>query len=110
MKKLLEIIRGVRRIELLLLIAAIAVLVLQSCSFGTIGSSDLEDRLCAILSAIEGVGEVRVMVVEGEQGVAEGVLVVAEGADDAGTCIRIQRAVKTLLGIELSRIEVARCN
>lgn len=106
MKKILDRLRGARWIELLLAIAAAAILLLQLMDGS--GGSDLERRLVSILSSVEGVGGVEVMVVEGEDGAVEGVLVVADGADDAGTCLRIQYAVQTLLGVEAASVEVVR--
>lgn len=101
--------KGARRIEWILAAAAIAVLLLMSggLRFGGEGiQTDLERRLTGILSQVDGVGKVRVMVAEDEDGSVEGVLVAAEGADDIRVCLRIQYAVQTLLGAEASQIEV----
>lgn len=108
MKKILEILRGARRIEILLALVALAILLLQfSGDFQVMnGGTDLERRLAGVLSRIEGVGRVEVMVAENSAGEPEGVLVVAQGADDVGVCLRLQYAVQTLLGTEAARIEV----
>lgn len=107
MKRLLELFRGARKIEIFLMIAAAAMLLLQfGSTSGKHAQTDLESRLTLALRQIEGVGEVHVMIVQQEDETAQGVLVVADGADDVGVCLRIQYAVKTLLGVESSEIEV----
>ena len=88
MKKFLGELKAARNIEWFLAILAIAVLLL---------------RLSAILSRIEGAGSVEAMI--SEDG-SNGVLIVAEGADDLGVCLHLQYAVQTLLGTESSRIEI----
>ena len=110
MKKMLDILKGARWFEVLLALVAIAILLLQfagSASFGSDGT-ELERRLSGILGQIDGVGRVKVMVTQSADGVPEGALVVAEGADDVGVCLRLQYAVQTLLGIEASKIEIVR--
>ena len=110
MKKFLDALRGARKIEIFLAIAAIAVLLLQGGvpfqpkTHGT----ELEQRLGAILCRIDGVGNVEVMVTEAADGSPAGVLVVADGAGEIGVCLRLQYAVQTLLGVEASRIEIVR--
>ena len=110
MNRLMDVFRGARRIEIILALAAIAILLLQWGGTLTGGGAqtELESRLCAILSQMEGVGEVHVMVAEDGEGGVEGVLVVADGADDIAVRLRIQYAVQTLLGAEASDIEVVR--
>ena len=107
MKKMLDMLKGARRIELFLALAVAAVLLLQAAgTFSAGGGTELERRLAGILSQIDGVGRVRVMVTENADGEAEGVLVVAEGANDVGVCLQLQYAVQTLLGTEAARIEI----
>lgn len=107
MSKILDAFKGARKIEVFLAIAAIAVLLLQGIGqIGTSNQTSLENRLEKTLSQIEGVGRVSVMIVENENAQAEGALVVAEGADDIGTCLRIQYAVSTLLNLNIGQIEV----
>lgn len=106
MKRLLELFRGARKIEIFLMIIAAAILLLQFQPSAQDTQTELESRLSSILRQIEGVGNVRVMIVQREDEDAQGVLVVADGADDAGVCLRIQYAVTTLLGVESSEIEV----
>lgn len=110
MKRILELLKGARRIEWIAAAVAAAVLLLQlTGSLAPTGAqTDLERRLASILSSVEGVGRVEVMIAEDGEGGVEGVLVVAEGAWDAGVCLRIQYAVETLLGVDASAVEVAR--
>lgn len=109
MKKMLDMLKGGRRIELFLALVAAAVLLLQLVgSVSTCSGTGLEQRLEGILGQIEGVGRVKVMVTENVDGEAEGVLVVAEGADDIGVCLQLQYAVQTLLGTDAARIEIVR--
>lgn len=105
MKRFLEELRGARRIELFLAIAAIAVLLLVQMRNETISvcRTEQELRLIAILNSIEGVGQVDAMISEGEP---PGVLIVAEGADEMSVMLRLQYAVQTLLGVEASRVEI----
>lgn len=107
MKKMLDMLKGARRIGLFLALAVAAILLLQVVgSFSPGDGTGLEQRLAGILGQIDGVGRVRVMVTENADGKAEGVLVVAEGADDIRVCLRLQYAVQTLLGTEAARIEI----
>ena len=109
MKKMLDMLRGARRIELFVALVAAAVLLLQLVGSVSTGSgTELEQRLAGILGQIDGVGRVRVMVTENANGEAEGVLVVADGADDVGVCLQLQYAVQTLLGTDAARIEIVR--
>ena len=67
--------------------------------------TELEARLERVLSAVDGVGDVRAMVTErGEEIV--GVVVVAEGAEDLRVRLSLMQAARALLEIELDQIEV----
>ncbi len=109
MKRFLEELKGARKIEWLVLLAAISILMLAG-----FGQSDAPEayrteeelRLISILRRIDGAGDVDAMIARADDGIR--VLVVAEGADDAGICLRLQYAARTLLGAEISRIEVIR--
>lgn len=93
--------------EWFLAVLAIAILLLThwNGSLSTnVHHTDQELRLASILNRIEGVGRVEVMI-SGESEEA-GVLIVAEGANDAVACLRLEYAVQTLLGTEISRIEI----
>lgn len=106
MKKFLEELKGARNIEWILAAMAIVLLLLTywngNSSTGIV-QTEQEQRLAAILTRIEGVGDVEVMISEEEQ---KGVLVVAEGANNLGVCLRLQYAIQTLLGTEAIRIEI----
>lgn len=108
-KKFLEIFRGARKIEIFLAMAAIAILLLQwsGTAFDSAsGQTELERRLSGILGRVDGVGTVSVMVTEDVDGGVEGVLVVAEGAENIGVQLKLRYAVQTLLDVEASQIEV----
>lgn len=105
MNKFLEIIHGARKMEWLLLLVGIALLAMQFTGVSG-GNTDLEERLTEVLRDVDGVGRIRVMVMEDSDGAPSGVLIVADGANNIGVRLRLQAAVQTLLGIELSRVEV----
>ena len=102
--------RGARRIELFaaMVLAALLALVLLN---GCVGSREavrtpLEGRLERILSRIEGVGRVSAMITEDGEGGVAGVVIVADGLEDISTCLRVQRAVLSLIDIEADRVEI----
>ena len=76
--------------------------------------SSLERRLQNILENVEGVGEVKVMLMtEEQQGIyrsgeteVRGVLVAAEGASDPVVVQKIQQAVMALFQIEAHKIKI----
>lgn len=68
-------------------------------------STDEEDRISRVLSAIEGAGDVEVAVYY-EEARPCGAVVVAEGASDIAIQLRLASAVQTLLGIDLERIAI----
>ena len=106
MRKFLEELKGARSIEWFLALLAIALLILtqwNGASSTDLARTEQEQRISSILHRIEGVGEVEVMISE-ESG--EGVLVVAEGANDLTVCLRLQYAIQTLLGTDAVRIEI----
>ncbi len=70
-------------------------------------SSDLEQRLSAVLSTIEGVGRVRVLIHTGEEdGRIIGALVVAEGAQELSVRTSLMRAAMTALDVPAANVEV----
>lgn len=89
-----------------LALAALALLAGGGMNAPDSGVSPLEARLERVLASVEGAGNVRAMVLEGDAGVS-GVLVVAEGAKDVAVRLRLQSAVCTLLGIDNSAVNVA---
>ena len=82
-------------------------------------SKDIENQLENVLSAMEGVGKVKVMItteedagsVFGTQGKGQkvcGVVVVAEGAGSAVINARISDAVKALFSIDVHKISIVK--
>lgn len=80
---------------------------------------DLEAQLENVLSAMEGVGDVEVMIttenvtdsVFGSQAASQqvcGVVVVAEGAGNASVNARISEAVKALFSIDVHKISIVK--
>ena len=67
---------------------------------------DLEARLGNVLSAIDGAGNVAVLITRDEAGDTQGVLVVADGAASYEVRLTLQDAVKAALGLPVSRIEI----
>ena len=85
----------------------------------SVASGELEERLAQVLSAMEGVGKVKVMITtegdtssvfgtqtEGER--VSGVVVVAEGAGNATINARISEAVKALFSIDVHKISIVK--
>lgn len=81
--------------------------------------SDLEAQLTRVLSAMEGVGEVEVMITlestesslfgtDSGTGKVCGVVVVAEGAGDAVVETRISNAIKALFSIDAHKISIVK--
>lgn len=109
-KRLLDRLRGARRIELFaaLALAALLALMLIDLGGGKPGDSgtDLERRVERILGRVEGAGRVSAMIAQDGDGAVTGVVIVAEGLQDAGTYLRLQRAVTALLDVPPERIEI----
>lgn len=109
--KIGESLRGARRVEIMLILALISLAALAYFGNGGVGdasSTSLERRMEKAISALAGAGDVRVMVTEDAEGSVIGVMVAAEGAGDISVMLEIQRAVRTLTGIGLDRIDVTR--
>lgn len=102
--------RGMRCVELFAALTVAALLALMALNAtgndGGNGKTALERRLEHALKRIDGVGRITVMVTEDGEGNAEGVLVVAEGLEDAGPYLCLQRAVVALLDVEPARVEI----
>lgn len=117
LKRALEQLRAARHIEwLLMLIGLAAAVLLITGAEGTGGapSTEMERRMEAVLSCVEGAGRVRVLVnapdsipaFAQEQTGPTGVVVVAEGADDVKVRLALQQAVRALLGVGTGQIEI----
>lgn len=88
-----------------LLVAAVGLLLLLWPSGGEgarkTGLSDEEEaRVEAILSQMQGVGEVDLLLSE------EGAVVVCQGADSAGVCLQITQAVRCYTGLGADKVEI----
>lgn len=84
-----------------------------------VAESDMESQLARVLSAMEGVGEVEVMITteslennlfgtESGTGKVSGVVVVAQGAGNAVIESRISEAVKALFSIDVHKISIVK--
>ena len=110
MKKFIEVLKANKNI---LVIAAIVlalvvlVVVFNGSGEGEDGAavSDDEQRLQTILSHMEGVGESRVMISRGEDGI-DGVVIVCDGAENIMTRSDILNAVSTALNIDKNIIAI----
>ncbi len=80
---------------------------------------NLESQLESVLSAMEGVGKVKVMITTEEigdslfqdksrEGKVCGVVVVAEGAGNASVNAKISEAVKALFSVEVHKISIVK--
>lgn len=112
-------IKGIKNIKLIGVIFIIAIaLIIYSSVIGSdsdlgdkispVDASEMnsdEQRLAAVLSGIEGAGEVCVMITE-KDGVVVGVLVVAEGADNIPVLIKLIEAASTALGVDRKIVNV----
>ena len=99
----------IRRSGMLLGVAAMAVLLMiyaENRTVSDISNTSTENRLRSVLSSVKGAGDVELMVNEAENGEIIGVCVLTPNANDVATVFRIQRAVRTALGVENERIEV----
>ena len=115
-RNFLNRLRAVRHIEWILLLAlgAAAVLIVTGASEDAPpGRTALEARMESVLSCISGAGSVRVLVNQGAESAfasaespVQGVVVVAEGADDLRVSLELQQAVQALLGVDAARIEI----
>ena len=110
---MLEKLKGARRIEVFLVLAALAACVLLLGRGAQTAQDTLEARMAAVFSQIEGAGRVSVILsrgeaVSGSEGAVTGAVIVAQGASRAGVLLELQRAAQALLGLELDSIEVLR--
>lgn len=82
-------------------------------------NESIEAQLEYVLSAMEGVGEVKVMIAteqtqatlfgtEHEQGTVTGVVVVAQGAGNPVVDARISEAIKALFSIDVHKISIVK--
>lgn len=84
-------------------------------------STELELRLANVLSQIDGAGEVQVMIYfadetdatssnffssSAEKGEIVGVIIVAEGADDIATRLKLLQATETALAVDSKQVQI----
>ena len=108
-KRLLEGLRGARRIEwfaALALAALLALMLFNHSGDGGGSGTELELRVERILGRVEGAGKVSAMIAQDEDGTVTGAVIVAEGLSDIRTYLRLQRAVSALLDVAQDRIEI----
>ena len=106
-----ERLRGARRLELYALAVALALLgliVLRGKPAGqtAVQRTALEVRLERVLSRIDGAGAVSAMVNEDVDGTVTGAVIVAEDLSDIQVYLQLQRAVRAVLDIDISRITI----
>lgn len=105
MGKILEAFKGARKIELYLAAAGVALLLILYAPAGggvSLQKTQQEIRIQAVLEKVYGAGRVDVMIAEG----GRSVLVVAEGAEDIGVCLRLQHAVMAVVDADACDIEI----
>lgn len=111
MERFLNALRAARKLELCIIALILAIVLLFCINSGVVGGQDAsseEMRMQRILSAIDGAGRVRVMLSCDAEGSYTGAVIAASGADNMLVKLRIQSAVQTLTGLELSQIDIVR--
>ena len=115
----LKKIRGIKNIRLIAAIFIIAVALIiysnvaadRAASDRTAGAPETsmdsdESRLAGILEGLEGVGRVEAMITRGEDDEVVGIIVIAEGAEDIATRLRLLSAVTTAMGVDKQIVNV----
>lgn len=87
-----------------LLVAAVGLALLlwpsgQSAASDSAEASE-EARIAALLTRIEGVGEVEILLSD------SGAVVVCQGADSASVCLKVARAVRCYTGLGADKVEI----
>lgn len=115
----LKKIRGIKNIRLITAIFIIAVALIiysnvaadRAAADRTAGAPETsmdsdESRLAGILEGLEGVGRVETMITRGEDDEVVGIIVIAEGAEDIATRLRLLSAVTTAMGVDKQIVNV----
>lgn len=115
----LKKIRGIKNIRLIAAIFIIAVALIiysnvaadRAASESTAGAPETsmdsdESRLAGILEGLEGVGRVETMITRGENDEVVGIIVIAEGAENIATRLRLLSAVTTAMGVDKQIVNV----
>lgn len=111
--------RGAKRMEWIIVLAVAAALILLVANRNGAegGQTALEARMEALLSSVRGAGRVRVLVSESADTAqafsasentakVQGVVIVAEGADDLRVALELAGAAQALLGVDADKIQV----
>lgn len=89
------------------LLAGIILLLLPAVRTGdSAASGSIEARLKETLEMVEGVGEITVMVSVNSENEAEGVIIVAEGAENAAVKKLISDAALAVLDVPVYKVQV----
>ena len=115
----LKKIRGIKNIRLIAAIFIIAVALIiysnvaadRAAADRTAGAPETsmdsdESRLAGILEGLEGVGRVETMITRGGDDEVVGIIVIAEGAEDIATRLRLLSAVTTAMGVDKQIVNV----
>lgn len=106
---MLERLKGIRYIEILLIVFVMAAGVLLLGRMGTgntDGKTSLEGRMESVLARVEGAGQVRVVLRCDEGDNVQGAVIVAGGAGDVRVRLALGQAAQALLGVDAAQIEV----
>jgi len=107
--KIRDLLRGLRQIEILVLVVLIAlacIFLLDNNTAVNGNETELESRLKDIIVCIDGIKDPEVMIAQSDEGIISGAVIVARGVDDVKNYLNVQNAVRTLLDIEIARIEI----
>ena len=114
--KLMTKLKGVKNLEIVLavLLAAVAVVAYVAISVGggakksetQVQMTEAEARVAEVISEISGVGKTRVLITNGADKSVVGVVVVAEGASNMDSRVKMIRLVEKATGATVDQIEI----
>ena len=114
--KLITKLKGVKNLEIVLavLLAAVAVVAYVAISVGggakksetQVQMTEAEARVAEVISEISGVGKTRVLITNGADKSVVGVVVVAEGASNMDSRVKMLRLVEKATGATVDQIEI----
>ena len=114
--KLVAKLKGVKNLEIVLavLLAAVAVVAYVALSVGggekkkqtQVQMTEAEARVAEVISEISGVGKTRVLITNGADKSVVGVVVVAEGASNMDSRVKMIRLVEKATGATVDQIEI----
>ena len=99
-----SVFKKLKSIKNIQIIVAIFIIAVALIIYSSVMTSD-EQRLSAILSRIEGAGEVEAMITVSDKKIV-GVLIIAEGADSITVRVRLMEAAATALGVDKNIVSV----